>query len=651
MANSLNISLIKKTSSTLLIVSSLVLFASGCKDKNYNTKAEQAQIHEVASVEEFLKRKPQSEDDALIAKGMKAIVGGDLQTASRTFNLLLIDAPLDAHLHVLNAITYELMSEQNNIAKLSLAQAGYEQALKIDPHMTIASLQLGRISAKQKNYVMAQEYFATVLLANSHNTDAHYELARASYHLGDLKTGSMSINQALKADSENPGYLRAAALIYAALGEQEQANLYVARYSTLDISTRHKKHLERRVHDWENLHKSGRLVAQADLEVDTVNGDKEEKKTTTTTTKGAAEEEVVTEGEEEEEDAAEAEEEIEKKIKTAPEEKKKEGQIIWDETREGMIVVDAVIMRISETGTTRKGNNIMTNFRMNLTPGDFTRTREKSDDGRGGGITRTSGYSVTQGLSFGVIEYALDIANSRDQYAEIIGRPSLTATIGQEAKFTSGRDRKVLAEGQFGGNLTSTPIGTTLRVKVIKYEGDFITLMVELIGSSTEQGAAFGNNTTSFEINKDYVKTVVKVRAGETIMLAGITQRELSTSKSGVPILQNIPLIQYFFSEEVSTSERKSVMYILTPRSYSATIKTTKRFFARGQEFGNRPKLTELELRHKDWYDPSINNTLILTHLGKVYNEFRTGDLNKIKWGHSDQVDKQLASIANFMYF
>ena len=664
--------------SSKIIVSATALLLAACQDQG--PQSSNMANHQMAdlTLAQMLNTDRNSEEDQKIVEGMKAIKEGNLQLASKTFNSLLIDDPLNIHVHSLNALTYHLMSKDGDVAKVTLAQAGFEQVLKIDPNNTLASLQLGRIAAGKKDYVKAQECFSHVLLIDSGHMDAQYELASASYNLGDLKTAVMSIDRVITAQPNDPRNVRAAALIYAALGKQEQAHVYLAKYSTLPIGQRHKKYLEKRVHDWEDLHNSGRLVAQADPAAGAA--------PTPAAEPAAA---APTPAETPAPAAAPAEEIAPEPVAAAPAptvtpvaeapEPEQENQVVIKDFQEDMVVVDAVIMRVSETGTTVKGNNIMDSFTMSLSPFNYYKARNTSAPIGGGPIfptnvavtasagvpSVTSGAGealqgsmsslITQGLSFGTINYSLNIANSTDAYIEIIGRPTLTATVGKPADFFSGTNKHIALAGQFGGNITETPIGTELIVTPVEYKDGYITLDVEVKGSSITQvvGSQIAAQSTAveFDILKDNIKTTVKVKAGETVMLAGITQRELTTNKSGVPILQSIPVLQYLFSRETSKSDRKSVMYLLTPRSYNRTITETKRFFAKGEEYGKRPRLDELETRHKDWYDPSINNTLILQHLAPIYDEFRTVDLHDMKWGHEDDVEEQLSSIANFLWY
>ncbi len=662
--------------SSKIIVSATALLLAACQDQGPRSSSMAGHEEVDLTLAQMLEVDHKSEEDQQIVLGMKAMLQGDLQLASKTFNKLLIDDPMNAQVHTLNALTYHLMSKDGDLAKITLAKAGFEQVLKIDPTNTLASLQLGRIAAGKKDYVKAQEFFSNVLLLDSRHMDAQFELASASYQLGDLKTAAMSIDRVMTAQPNEARNVRAAALIYAALGNKEQAQIYLAKYSTLPVRKRHKKYLEQRVQDWADLHNSGRLVAQADI-----GAEPEEEASASTPAEGEDISETPATA-----TAAAAPEPTPEPTVTPivePQAPEEDNQVMVKDRQEDMVVVDAVIMRVSETGRTAKGNNIMDTFTLSLSPFNYFKARNTSQPitanvapifpsnnaittaagvpagtaGAGSLIAEPVGMSnlITQGLSFGTINYSLNIANSTDSYIEIIGRPTLTATIGKPADFFSGTNKHIALSGQFGGNITETPIGTTLIVTPTEYKDGFITLDVELKGSSITQvaGSVIAQQSTAveFDILKDHIKTTVKVKAGETIMLAGITQRELITAKTGVPLLQSIPGIQYFFSRETSTSDRKSVMYLLTPRSYAKTITETKRFFAKGEEYGKRPRLDELEMRHKDWYDPSTNNTLILQHLAPVYDEFRTGDLHDIEWGHEDDVAKQLNSIANFLWY
>lgn len=636
-----------------IIISAAALILAACQETTPVTDKTQNKA-EALSLQKMMAENAKTEESRKVSEGMQAILAGDYAQANRIFNVLLIDDPLNSGLHTLNGLAYHLMGKKGDVAKYELAQAGYEQSLKIDPNNTFASLQLGRIKAEKKDYVAAQENFSNVLLHDPSHTEALYELASASYHLGDLKTAAMSIDRVLAKKTNDAHHLRAAALIYAAVGNQEKAQLYLTQYQKIETNSRQKKYLENRLQDWAHFHSNKALtVAQADPGAPapvTPEAPPSAPQTPASPTPPMA---------------------------AAGQEVEEFPPSVVEEPKEEMVVIDAVVMSVSDEATTSKGNNILENLTLSLAPWTYYRARNAGAAISSGSVFPTNNSStasntslgassgitgsalkgqtatlITQGISLGTVNYSLNIANASKNYVEIIGRPSLTASVGKKASFLTGTDKKIVVSGNFGGNVTQNPLGVNLEVEVVSYDQDTVTLHITLEGSA--EGSlitAVNANQSTFDVTRSKVDTYVKTKLGETVMLAGHTESLVTSNKSGTPFLQNIPLLQYLFSEENTNHSRRSVMYLLTPRGYKENLKKTKQFFSHGEEFGPRPLLTEFEARHKDWYDPSYNQISILSNLGPNYHQFRTGDLKPLKWDHDDSVSESVRGIADFLWY
>jgi tetratricopeptide (TPR) repeat protein len=695
----------KYTLSAVVVCSAAALLLAACQDQTPTTSPEkETKTSASRSLQEMMATHAKTDDDKEIAKGMQAIIEGDYTLASRTFNTLLIDDPLNSGLHTLNALTYQLMAKKNGeTGKAELAEAGFQQALKIDPNNAFAALQLGRIKSEKQDYVAAQEQFARVLLEEPNNSKALYELAVASYHLGDAKTATTMIDRALTANPNSLQTIRAAALIYAAAGRTTQAKTYLTKYNALETSPRQKQYMTKRINDWAHFHKEGSLVvaqatpptpdaaaqAAAAAAATPPAGAPGAAPTTPTDANAAAL-------------AAAAQAQVTPVPGATPTPPAitptpaAGGGPQIEEDVDKMVVLDAVVMRVSDIGTTSKGNNIMDSLTMTLSPFNYLKARnaggpiqagvpffpgnnlsdlvptgQSGAQGAFGSIplapagkvlnpnNGSTATLITQGLTFGTINYSLNIANIAKENVEIIGRPSLTSTVGKPATFFTGTEKHIAIAGNFGGSLTTTPVGFTLKVTVLKYEKGMVTLEIELEGSSIQNnltpvatGTTTGAPQSVFDVDKSNMKTNVEVPVGCTIILGGHTERQTQTTKEGFPILQDIPIVQYFFSTETTKSARKSIMYLITPRSYNEAKQEAKQYFARGEEFGPRPELTALEKRHKDWYAPSNNNILTFARLAPLYHDYRTGDLKPIQWYHrNDDVEESVRAVAEFLWF
>jgi Type II secretory pathway, component PulD len=638
-----------------VLVSAAAIILAACQDQSPQS-LQTSQADGELTLQQMLAENAKTEENTQIAAGMQAMLKGDYAKANRLFNVILIDDPLNSGVHTLNALTYQLMAKQGDALKYDLALAGYEQALKIDPNNTFASLQLGRIYAEKRDYINAQEQFSKVLLEDPTNSAAQFELASVSYHLGDLRTARVSIDRALRTQPDKGEYVRAAALIYAAAGDATQAGVYLGKYKTVEQRKSQHKYLEKRLDDWAHLHTTKSfVVAQAD------------------TTGEAAGDAAASDPNA----PAPAPAPVATAADTAQPQQ-------TDDTAEDddMVVIDVTVMRISEKGGTSKGQNILENLTLSLAPWTYYRgrhagtsigtgnifptnngstyiSRSSSNSALGGSVDGaalkgTTARLITQGISLGTINYSLNIANSENEYIEVIGRPTLTTGIGKKAEFFSGNSIKIAVSGNFGGNVTDTPIGFKLEVTPTNLQQEDITMDVRVEGSTfseTMTESLKQDGSQVFALLQSHIDTNIKMKLGETVILGGISERTQENSKTGVPLLQNIPGIQYLFSREKTNAERRSIVYMLTPRSHKTVQRKTRQYFAKGQEFGNRPNLTELEKRHKDWFDPGYHHISILDRLGHLYSEFRTGDLQKLSWHKEESLEQELNIIAGYLWY
>lgn len=650
----------------LSLTAMAVLMLAGCTDEPTSTSHEKS-MAQGKTLEQILAEKSNSEEKALVKEGIQALLAGDYDKASQDFNIALVDDPTNTWLHTLNAMTYQLLARKGDVNQLEIAEAGYNQALKFDPTNAIASLQLGRIQKQQKRYEKAREEFANALLIEPQNLPALYELASTSYYLGDIKTAQAAIERYIKAAPNKAEAYRAAGMIMAASGKPQEALEFAKKYESLVENKSHARHVKNRVNEWKRLYDSGIIMlAQAE---DAAAADPNAGAEGSTDSNAPA----ANGG-----DAANASAGNKQQASAAP------------AARAQMVAIDAIVMRISEEASTAKGNNILENFSLTLAPGTHMRARGhgipatlNNADGTktyqpvnfdgtsifppstattspitsavagsvtGGGSPLSVSRLFTQGVSFGSVSYSLNIANATRKRIKVLDRPSVTTIVGKHAEFYAGIDLALGLAGQYGGNISKTPTGITVKVIPLSLEGDRVVLEIEVYGSLTPD--LVNDVTKTFtEIQTSHVKTTVEMKLGETLMLGGINSHEDQADKSGFPLLQDIPGIQYLFSREATNSVRKSVTYLITPRTHEKTKADIKQAFS-NSNIDAPTNLTELEMRNKDWFAPYNNNqVMILKYAAPLYREFRTGDITPVIWWQDEDFDEQITQIASFLYY
>ena len=364
------------------------------------------------------------------------------------------------------------------------------------------------------------------------------------------------------------------------------------------------------------------------------------------------------------------------------------------------IIVDCYLLRIQEDAITSKGQNILENLAVTLNPGGFT-TFKGNLQGRGiapvstaiptdsvvytadngfnpnqanlastqgnglGGASAAfnpastmfnlqnagsfSGRVFTAGLTWAGLTYSLNIANAIDDRTEVVSRPSLITFLKKGSVFFSGRELVAGFTGQYGGTLVKYPIGVTLEIVPQSLVDDLITLEIGIEGSVLT--APNPNLAATTDVAKTRIDTFVKLRLGETLMLGGLYERQELSTKSGFPGLQDIPVVQYFFSNEQTLSSRTSIVFMLTPRSPDAVKAAVNRAMAREAV---EPHLEELVSRTPDWFNTHTNLMTIFSYLAKdpiIYYEFRSNDILPPSWGWEPSISSKILQLGSFLYF
>ena len=95
------------------------------------------------------------------------------------------------------------------------------------------------------------------------------------------------------------------------------------------------------------------------------------------------------------------------------------------------------------------------------------------------------------------------------------------------------------------------------------------------------------------DIKENTLMSVVKLRNNDTLILGGLITNEDGLKVNGVPILKEIPLIKYLFSSKEKRTEKKELVFVITPRIIDLNEKRTLKDYG----FGKLPTLEDLNVR------------------------------------------------------
>jgi general secretion pathway protein D len=325
-----------------------------------------------------------------------------------------------------------------------------------------------------------------------------------------------------------------------------------------------------------------------------------------------------------------------------------------------MIVLDVTVLRLSQDIATSKGNNFLDGEGSGKNPLTATLGNGEGKAGytfesKNGDITKT----FFRGFTLSNLSYSLKIANASNSRTEVINRPTLTTLLGVEAKFFTGNVLTVALSGGFGGSIPKLPIGTDLTITPISLNGNEVTLKCAIEGSfidasANETAITLANGATQkyTTLGQSKVSTTVKTNFDTTVMLAGVNQRTDQGQKNGFPLLQDIPLLQYVFGNETTASQKKSVVYMITPRRYEDQKTLVNKYTtAKARNPNAQPNLSIFEKRNKDWFNAAPNMPEIFSDVNHLYYEFRTGDIGPVVHTRPTSIDELKDNILPFLYF
>ena len=197
-----------------------------------------------------------------------------------------------------------------------------------------------------------------------------------------------------------------------------------------------------------------------------------------------------------------------------------------------------------------------------LKPGSFTSLSTNAAGALPGGF---SYYA-----KFGDLE-ATAAAFASDGRTKILQRPRIQTSHAVQADLFVGQTRPYptgTTFGGFGGNGTSIQqlqIGVTLSVlPLINADGLVVMDIHQKIQDVGEEVLIANVGLVPSTIDRE-ANAKVAVRDRETVMLGGFISNSKQATKSGVPILMDLPVLGFLFRSTVSRESRKELIVLIRP--------------------------------------------------------------------------------------
>lgn len=495
--------------------------------------------------------------------------------------------------HLLNALNYHVQARNGAGYLYPLARQGYELALKFDKSNWLAHYLLGHLHFEAGNFPEASERFAETALFRPNSEDVLYSLAVSCYHANRLDISAGILARLANAREPDTMVLRTAALVMAAVGDTGRSGEYFRKYREKENTADDQQFLKERIDDWIAFHRN-------------VNEPWNGAQSPSPPPQSFPAESAAGSGE--------------------------SGQT----SAENMIMLDVVLLGLQKVANQAKGFNLLEGLQLqfgadaNGTSGlSYKQVSDNVIAVGNGTVTQT----ITRAVNIPAINYSLNIFNSRYQKGEVIASPTLVALSGTKSEFFSGTSINAAAVGGANGAGSTVKIDKDIGIK-LSVTPKFRTSDTVEIELSAERTFLTTPNTTAvtytyrIDTSKTSISANVVMDFEDTLLIGGVTEKEIIVSDSGVPVVKDIPVINTFFSHNQYDDVEKSMLILVTPRRPHYI--SGNRDNAGPDKEGRISSLDEFVERNIGWLSPLPRPTPNASH-----REIRRGDTTMPDWLHT----------------
>ena len=556
-----------------------------------------------------------SRSQTLTRGGITYLMDGKYQQASDVFNTALSFDVDNALLHFFNAYTYHQLFLRGDSTHFPLAELGYKAAAAKESALRGPAYgQLGELYLDEKKYALAEEYLSLAIQKNR-RPELLYNYARATGLNGSWEKSRAAIAELDRKWWSNPQLIKAKAILAAASANPKETKSLLELYAKSTSSKADISYVNFRINQINDNLTKGFVLALNDedppvaLDTDPLptpppGPDPSLTDAAPTTANDAApttandaapttanDAEPTTANDAEPTTANDAKDtkkidppkNVGKWYRCDPETKISEAMANDATTTDEFIlaptlpqscpgenpmsaVIEITMIETYEATTNTSGINMLDGLNAILTIGGsnaVTSVSGSSTDTK----TRDNTWLLANASSTSSVTYSLNIVNSGLNQAKLLSRPAMTVIDRVPSVFFAGSNISlgIAGDAYTAPTVVDKTIGVSLSVTPTFVDED--NVLISMRTSNAGISSALLNVPDALlQQTRNSMRSSAIMKFDETIVLNGLRQESAGIINSGVPILKDLPLLQYLFKNNTESATSLNYITFLTLR-------------------------------------------------------------------------------------
>jgi tetratricopeptide (TPR) repeat protein len=539
----------------------------------------------------------------LVRGGLKYLQDEDYEKAKDVFNTALTFDIDNGLLHFLNGYAYHQLYFRGDKNYLNLAEIGYKTAADKEPSLIgISYSLLGSLYLDSKKYSAAQEYIGRAISEGQSSSEILYDFAKVSAINGNFVKSRLAIKELEKRNWSNPLLIKVKAIQAASMANTTEATMLSMQYAKATSDLEDINYVNYRINQVSDQIKNGSLVALSSAPLAAL-----------TIPETATESGIVAEAEQNTDtdptntlpsptQNANSTVEAEAKKKTITKWFRCDTetkifndiqQVQQSGTDENTLaptlpqscpgespksaIIEVTMVQNYNVNSSISGVNLLDGLNAILTMSNSRTINSTRTYGAVPSSTRTSSSSdvrssvLSRGLNDSSLTYSINIANSGLNQSRSLARPTMTVIDRVPSVFFAG---STISLGIAPNNINVVPtiidktIGISLAVTPTFVDDESVLVSIR----ATEAGVSddiINVPEALLQQTRNSMHASALMKFDETLVINGLQLNTEKRASSGVPIVQDIPFLQYFFKRATSSSSTLNFITFMTLRRSS----------------------------------------------------------------------------------